>query len=36
MEEAIIGGVFWIVYQRLAVGEVARSPSCCRELSSSP
>jgi AcrR family transcriptional regulator len=27
LEEAIVGGVFWIVYQRLAVGEVAAIPA---------
>lgn len=32
MEEAIIGGVFWIVYQRLAIGEVAAIPGLLPEL----
>jgi AcrR family transcriptional regulator len=32
LEEAIIGGVFWIVYQRLAVGEVAAIPALLPEL----
>jgi hypothetical protein len=32
MEEAIIGGVFWIVYQRLAGGEVAAIPQLLPEL----
>jgi AcrR family transcriptional regulator len=32
LEEAIIGGVFWIVYQRLAVGEVAAIPGLLPEL----
>ena len=32
LEEAIIGGVFWIVYQRLAVGEVTAIPELLPEL----
>jgi AcrR family transcriptional regulator len=32
LEEAIIGGVFWIVYQRLAAGEVAAIPELLPEL----
>jgi hypothetical protein len=32
LEEAIIGGVFWIVYQRLAVGEVTAIPALRPEL----
>jgi len=32
LEEAIIGGVFWIVYQRLAAGEVAAIPDLLPEL----
>jgi AcrR family transcriptional regulator len=32
LEEAIIGGVFWIVYQRLAVGEVTAIPALLPEL----
>lgn len=32
LEEAIIGGVFWIVYQRLAVAEVAAIPELLPEL----
>jgi hypothetical protein len=32
LEEAIIGGVFWIVYQRLAAGEVAAIPALLPEL----
>ena len=32
MEEAIIGGVFWIVYQRLAGGEVVAIPGLLPEL----
>jgi len=32
LEEAIVGGVFWIVYQRLAVGEVAAIPALLPEL----
>jgi AcrR family transcriptional regulator len=32
LEEAIIGGVFWIVYQRLAVGEVTAIPTLLPEL----
>jgi hypothetical protein len=32
LEEAIIGGVFWIVYQRLAVGEAAAIPELLPEL----
>jgi AcrR family transcriptional regulator len=32
LEEAIIGGVFWIVYQRLAVGDVATIPDLLPEL----
>lgn len=32
LEEAIIGGVFWIVYQRLAVGEVATIPELLPQL----
>jgi AcrR family transcriptional regulator len=32
LEEAIIGGVFWIVYQRLAVGEEAAIPELLPEL----
>jgi AcrR family transcriptional regulator len=32
LEEAIIGGVFWIVYQRLAVGDVAAIPDLLEEL----
>jgi AcrR family transcriptional regulator len=32
MEEAIIGGIFWIVYQRLAVGEEAAIPGLLPEL----
>lgn len=32
IEEAIIGGVFWIVYQRLAGGEVSAIPELLNEL----
>lgn len=32
LEEAIIGGVFWIVYQRLAAGEVSAIPELPAEL----
>jgi AcrR family transcriptional regulator len=32
LEEAIIGGVFWIVYQRLAAGEVSAIPELLGEL----
>jgi AcrR family transcriptional regulator len=32
LEEAIIGGVFWIVYQRLAAGEVSAIPELLDEL----
>lgn len=32
LEEAIIGGVFWIVYQRLAAGEVSAIPKLLPEL----
>jgi AcrR family transcriptional regulator len=32
LEEAIIGGVFWIVYQRLAAGEVSAIPELRAEL----
>jgi AcrR family transcriptional regulator len=32
LEEAIIGGVFWIVYQRLAVGEATAIPELLPEL----
>jgi AcrR family transcriptional regulator len=32
LEEAIIGGVFWIVYQRLAAGEVTAIPRLLPEL----
>jgi AcrR family transcriptional regulator len=32
LEEAIIGGVFWIVYQRLAVGELSAIPELLPEL----
>jgi AcrR family transcriptional regulator len=32
LEEAIIGGVFWIVYQRLVAGEVATMPELLPEL----
>lgn len=32
LEEAIIGGVFWIVYQRLAIGEEATIPELLPEL----
>jgi hypothetical protein len=32
LEEAMIGGVFWIVYQRLAVGDVAAIPDLLPEL----
>jgi AcrR family transcriptional regulator len=32
LEEAIIGGVFWIVYQRLAGGEVSAIPELLPEL----
>ncbi|HEU5063139.1 MAG TPA: helix-turn-helix domain-containing protein [Solirubrobacterales bacterium] len=32
LEEAIIGGVFWIVYQRLAVSEVKEIPEVLPEL----
>jgi AcrR family transcriptional regulator len=32
LEEAIIGGVFWIVYQRLAAGEVSAIPGLLPEL----
>lgn len=32
LEEAIIGGVFWIVYQRLAAGEVSAIPDLLAEL----
>jgi AcrR family transcriptional regulator len=32
LEEAIIGGVFWIVYQRLAAGEVSAIPELLTEL----
>jgi AcrR family transcriptional regulator len=32
LEEAVVGGVFWIVYQRLAVGEVAAIPALAPEL----
>lgn len=32
LEEAIIGGVFWIVYQRLAAGEVGSIPDLLPEL----
>lgn len=32
LEEAIIGGVFWIVYQRLAAGEVAKIPDLLPQL----
>lgn len=32
LEEAIIGGVFWIVYQRLAVAEVAAVPQLLPEV----
>jgi AcrR family transcriptional regulator len=32
LEEAIIGGVFWIVYQRLAVGELSTVPELLPEL----
>lgn len=32
LEEAIIGGVFWIVYQRLAVAEAAAIPALLPEL----
>jgi len=32
IEEAIIGGVFWIVYQRLVAGEVSAIPELLDEL----
>ncbi len=32
MEEAIIGGVFWIVYQRLAVAEAGTIPGLLPEV----
>jgi AcrR family transcriptional regulator len=32
LEEAIIGGVFWIVYQRLAAGELSTVPELLPEL----
>jgi len=32
LEEAIVGGVFWIVYQRLAAGGVAAIPELLPEL----
>ncbi len=32
LEEAMIGGVFWIVYQRLALGEEAAIPALLPEL----
>ena len=32
LEEAVVGGVFWIVYHRLAVGEVAAIPELLPEL----
>ena len=32
LEEAIVGGVFWIVYQRLAVGEATTIPELLPEL----
>jgi AcrR family transcriptional regulator len=32
LEEAIIGGIFWIVYQRLAVGKVATIPELLPQL----
>jgi AcrR family transcriptional regulator len=32
LEEATIGGVFWIVYQRLATGEVAAIPQLLPQL----
>jgi AcrR family transcriptional regulator len=32
LEEAIIGGVFWIVYQRLAAGELSAIPELLPEL----
>ena len=32
LEEAIIGGIFWIVYHRLAVGEVATIPDLLPQL----